>query len=413
MKRNFSPAAVALFSFRRWRWLGALRRLLRGGSRRATLSRRKATEQTTERRARVEVCALESRESFNDCGMGLLAAASGVIGGVLIKSLVDSFLAQTAATSLGAYFAGTTIAAAANDAGELSDDSLAHLADANAASRGREPSDGALHGEPGGGGGGDSGGSFAGNDARGMLDAAFAGGGMSTNNNDVAQALTDALANQNLPPSAAAPAPAQAGTGIPALSAALSGATQTSFAQLNPTLPLFGSGGAIQATGASPAATAPPVFFASQGPGGQPGQLVAQAPGFDLSLTGQGATFVLNDSSSSAKPDVVQMQFVGASGNAQLAGVDPGPGQIQNFPGITPSQLHVASPTYSGATATNVYQGIDVSFYHNRAGQLEYDWTVNPGSRGGPGQIRMNVQGATQLGLDGQGNLIISTPHGA
>jgi hypothetical protein len=61
MKRNFSPAGVALFSFRRWHWLRGLRCLLRRSAARS--KRGRAADERTEKRATIEVCSLETRES--------------------------------------------------------------------------------------------------------------------------------------------------------------------------------------------------------------------------------------------------------------------------------------------------------------------------------------------------------------
>src|SRR5271170_2858999 len=93
MKWDFSPVGIALVSFRRW--LNRLRRSVRGRVNRVARSKRKTTDRVAERRTQLEVLALEQRESVGgDCSpTGLWMAASGMVGAVVVKTLVDSFLA--------------------------------------------------------------------------------------------------------------------------------------------------------------------------------------------------------------------------------------------------------------------------------------------------------------------------------
>jgi hypothetical protein len=63
-------------------------------------------------------------------------------------------------------------------------------------------------------------------------------------------------------------------------------------------------------------------------------------------------------------------------------------------------------PTYSRVRYDAVYPGIDIIYYGSH-GQLEYDFTLAPGSD--PSAIRMRFRGADALRVDDSGNLIISS----
>src|SRR5262249_18701546 len=67
-------------------------------------------------------------------------------------------------------------------------------------------------------------------------------------------------------------------------------------------------------------------------------------------------------------------------------------------------------PNYTKVTAGNLYDGVDLAYYSNQQGKLEFDFIVQPGSR--PQPIQLDVQGAAGLQLDPQGNLLIDTAGG-
>ncbi len=68
---------------------------------------------------------------------------------------------------------------------------------------------------------------------------------------------------------------------------------------------------------------------------------------------------------------------------------------------------HVQS--YEKFTVKNIYHNIDWTFY-TRDGKLEYDFIVQPG--GNPADIAMQIDGAAEVALSAEGNLIITTPLG-
>jgi len=440
MKWNFSP--VALFSFRRLHWLRGLRRALRHWVGRPA----RAKDEARERRARLELLVLERRESVGgDCSpMGVWLAASGMVGAVALKSLVDSFLApagpsvrdvsalpteRNAAFSslapspwmaegwgggeqaptmcweapvaqsnpsrqaaLDAFFAQSNARAASTD-NDMSDDLPSQNTDADRTDDAGWP----LGGQGGGGDGSSAGGYGAGPDSPGMLDAA--GGGLNPNAaaEENAHFLTESLGAQSpgLPnlatPAANLAADAAAAAGVRGVPAPTLQAQTASGFSNTPIQVATGFSGTSAAANSL-------VFLASQGTAAA--QFQSQAPGFNVSLGSSGATFAVNGPAGSSQ--TVQMQFVGGNAGAPLSGVDATQGQA--FAGMTPAQLH--APAFASVSASP-YQGINVSYYANQQGQLEYNVTVAPGAN--PGQFLTSFQGASQLSLDAQGNLQIAT----
>ena len=96
------------------------------------------------------------------------------------------------------------------------------------------------------------------------------------------------------------------------------------------------------------------------------------------------------------------MDFVGANTASQPAGLATANGSSST----NPAQLHGFVNTYGDVQYQNVYNGINLDFYGNANGQLEYTWTVAPGTN--PSQIQLGFEGADHLSLNADGGLQIS-----
>ena len=80
------------------------------------------------------------------------------------------------------------------------------------------------------------------------------------------------------------------------------------------------------------------------------------------------------------------------------------------FVGNDSSQWHTGIANYGQVAYQDVYPGVNLVYYGNQQ-QLEYNFDV--ALRGAdPGSIRFDVQGANNLRLDGQGNLVLHTATG-
>ena len=83
------------------------------------------------------------------------------------------------------------------------------------------------------------------------------------------------------------------------------------------------------------------------------------------------------------------------------------------FNDASPAATLVASDPLSGSgygqvEYQNLYAGVSLDFFTNAQGQLEYDYRVAPGASAA--SISAQYQGDTSLTLDGQGDLLITTP---
>jgi hypothetical protein len=86
---------------------------------------------------------------------------------------------------------------------------------------------------------------------------------------------------------------------------------------------------------------------------------------------------------------VLRMRLVGANAKAAVTGADELPGKSNYFIGNDPKKWRTNVPNYAKVKYQNVYPGVDLVYYGNRSGQLEYDFVVAPGAD--PGVIAMDV----------------------
>jgi hypothetical protein len=77
---------------------------------------------------------------------------------------------------------------------------------------------------------------------------------------------------------------------------------------------------------------------------------------------------------------VVRMKLVGANASAEVSGADELPGKSNYFIGNDPKNWRTNVPTYAKVRYQGVYPGVDLVYYGNQGGQLEYDFVVAPGA---------------------------------
>jgi hypothetical protein len=110
-----------------------------------------------------------------------------------------------------------------------------------------------------------------------------------------------------------------------------------------------------------------------------------------------------------AAPMIVQFRLLGAGQNPAVVGENQQPGRVNYFIGSDPASWRTNVPTYASVRYKDVYPGIDLVYYGNHQ-QLEYDFVISPGAD--PGRIEFEIQGANQIQLDGEGNLVLQTSSG-
>ena len=92
-----------------------------------------------------------------------------------------------------------------------------------------------------------------------------------------------------------------------------------------------------------------------------------------------------------ARDSYLRMKLVNANQNAAVSGGDKLPGRINYYIGNDPKKWHTNVPTYAQVRYRNVYPGINLAYYGNQGGRLEYDFVVAPGAH--PGAIALALEG--------------------
>ncbi len=118
--------------------------------------------------------------------------------------------------------------------------------------------------------------------------------------------------------------------------------------------------------------------------------------------------------------DVLRLRLVNANQNAVATGVHRLPGKVNYFVGNDPKKWRTNVPTYEKVRYHNVYPAVDLEYYGNQGGQLEYDFIVAPGAD--PSAIAFDVgaglvpaRGRPQgspLRIHRDGDLVISAKGG-
>ncbi len=103
---------------------------------------------------------------------------------------------------------------------------------------------------------------------------------------------------------------------------------------------------------------------------------------------------------------VLRMRLVGANASAAVTGADELPGKSNYFIGNDPKKWRTNVPNYAKVRYQDVYLGVDLVYYGNQGGQLEYDLVVAPGAD--PNQIKLSFAGAEGMRVDADsGDLVV------
>lgn len=136
-------------------------------------------------------------------------------------------------------------------------------------------------------------------------------------------------------------------------------------------------------------------------------RFVSRSKGRALFLTDLDAVLVLRRDG--AASETIRLTFPGARFTAAPAGGEPLSGRTNYFLGRDPRKWRTGVAAYGSVRYAGVYPGIDL-VYHGRQGSLEYDFEVARGAD--PGRIVLAFEGLSDLGLDGDGNLVLATAAG-
>jgi hypothetical protein len=151
-------------------------------------------------------------------------------------------------------------------------------------------------------------------------------------------------------------------------------------------------------------------FEANQGQTTDQVKFLARGSGYGLFLTPTESVVVLRKARDTEPPAVLRMKLLGANPGAVVAGREELPGKSNYFIGNDPRKWRTNVPQYARAAYEDVYPGVSLAYYGNQ-GQLEYDFVVKPGADAR--KIRLGVEGADAVRVDGEGNLILNMRDGA
>ncbi len=126
-----------------------------------------------------------------------------------------------------------------------------------------------------------------------------------------------------------------------------------------------------------------------------------------------GATGMPGQLQEQVQTSLLQVRVVGANPQAEISGADELPGKSNYFIGNDPQKWRTGVPTYATVKYHDVYPGVDLVYYGNQEGRLEYDFIVGRGAE--LGNIRLAIAGradATPLRIDANGDLVVATKSG-
>lgn len=152
-------------------------------------------------------------------------------------------------------------------------------------------------------------------------------------------------------------------------------------------------------------------FEPNQGQADASVKFMAQAPGYRLFLTGNGAVLSFRHASRSQTAGAnsqtwVCMKWLGSEPAPHGAGLAKLASQSNYFIGNDPRLWRTGVPNYARVDFRNIYPGIDLAYYGNPH-QLEYGFRVTPGADAH--RLRFSLTGRSghlPLRLDAQGDLI-------
>ena len=112
-----------------------------------------------------------------------------------------------------------------------------------------------------------------------------------------------------------------------------------------------------------------------------------------------------NQNSETTALATLRLQLAGSNSQATVAGFEELPGKSNYFIGNDPQKWRTNIPTYGKVKYEGIYSGIDLVYYGNQGGQLEYDFVVAPGAK--PGAIALDVKGAKRMHIGPKGDLVL------
>ena len=100
----------------------------------------------------------------------------------------------------------------------------------------------------------------------------------------------------------------------------------------------------------------------------------------------------------------IKVEFLGSNQSAPLTGMEEMPGKVNYLTGSDPDKWRTGLPIFGSVKVQGLYSGIDLVYYGSQQ-QLEYDFTISPGTA--PGLVRMRFAGADRVRISDSGELVL------
>jgi hypothetical protein len=107
---------------------------------------------------------------------------------------------------------------------------------------------------------------------------------------------------------------------------------------------------------------------------------------------------------------IIKATFVSANPNPVMRGDDLMEYKCNYFLGNDPSKWRTDVPNYKAVVFEDIYAGIDLKYYGNGDGKMEYDFLVSPGADFS--QIMVQYDGAKSVSVNESGELVVETGWG-
>ena len=147
-----------------------------------------------------------------------------------------------------------------------------------------------------------------------------------------------------------------------------------------------------------------PLYFeAGPAPAAGPARFITRGCNYQFSLSPAEVQITLGKNG--VKPAAVRMDFAGADPGAQMSGDTELPGKVNYLMGNDPAAWRTGVPTFARVRVEELYPGVDLVYYGNQR-QLEYDFTLAPGTD--PDLIKIHFDGADKISIGAQGELILA-----
>ncbi|HSE41179.1 MAG TPA: SBBP repeat-containing protein, partial [Acidobacteriota bacterium] len=99
------------------------------------------------------------------------------------------------------------------------------------------------------------------------------------------------------------------------------------------------------------------------------------------------------------------MMPIGVAKDVQIQGEGFEKARFNYFLGNNPKKWRSNVPAFRALLYKDIYPGIDLKFYGNDSGRLEYDLILKPGAD--PSKVKFAYEGIQDLQLDDSGNLLV------